>query len=690
MRRPHPFIALLLACFSWPGPTATAQTAPARDHDIVPEDYFDIASIRECAVSPEGLRAAWVESRWGRGKEGRKNDLWVVSLETKERLRLTFGGFGASHPTWGPDGEWIYFAGRSRRAGEEEPPHDGSQQVWRIRPAGGDPFPVTRVGKGIALYDLARDGRTLVYAKGEEVYADEWKELRKEYSDLEYGHGISTQHSLWRLDLESWRTEKLLAADRVIHELDLTPDGGRVALVTTADNELIFKEGWSQVEVLHLEGGEVEVLTSQAWRGEHPSPYGWLEEVCWADDGGALAFSIAFDGYARRIYVAEWGAAGAALREVARPGLAAHAGGLKWLPGARTLCFAAEEKARVRVAAVEGLRRGGQGATRVLTPGELVVGAFDFNGSGEILVASVETTDRLNDLYLFAGGGFLRITDLNPQVDRWRLPQISITDWIGGDGDRVEGILELPPDYRAEDGPLPLIVELHGGPTGATYYRLRLWIYGRALMPSNGYALISPNYHGSTGYGDEFTSKLIGRENDIEVADILAGIQHLVDRGIADPERIGVMGWSNGGFLTNCVIGAAPELFKAASSGAGLLDMAMQWATEDTPGHVINYMEGLPWEDPEAYREGSPLYHLARVRTPTLIHTGGEDERMPAIHSRGLYRALRHYLNVPVELIVYPGEGHGLSTYENRMAKMRWDLAWFDRYLLGKEPGETE
>ena len=145
------------------------------------------------------------------------------------------------------------------------------------------------------------------------------------------------------------------------------------------------------------------------------------------------------------------------------------------------------------------------------------------------------------------------------------------------------------------------------------------------------------------------------------------------------------MGWSTGGYLTNCMIVAEPDMFAAASSGAGVLDMTIQWGIEDTPGHVINFVEGLPWEQAKHYQDASPLYHLDRVRTPTLIHVGGNDPRVPPAHSRALYRGLKHYLGVDTELIVYPGEPHGLTTHENRLAKITWDLAWFEKYLLGEE-----
>jgi dipeptidyl aminopeptidase/acylaminoacyl peptidase len=257
--------------------------------------------------------------------------------------------------------------------------------------------------------------------------------------------------------------------------------------------------------------------------------------------------------------------------------------------------------------------------------------------------------------------------------------------WTSGDGTPVEGILELPPDYRPSDGPLPMIVEIHGGPTSATRLELQYWIYGRTLMAANGYALLSPNYRGSIGYGDSFLTDLIGHENDLDVDDILTGVDAMVERGIADRDRLGVMGWSNGGFLTNCLITRGGR-FKAASSGAGVLDQNIQWATQDTPGHNINFMNGvLPWQDPEAYRKASPLDGLGAVATPTLIHVGGDDPRVPPAHSRALYRALRQYLGVPTELVVYPGEKHSLQSYLHRKAKMEWDLAWFSHYLAPQE-----
>src|SRR5262249_34813543 len=189
---------------------------------------------------------------------------------------------------------------------------------------------------------------------------------------------------------------------------------------------------------------------------------------------------------------------------------------------------------------------------------------------------------------------------------------------------------------------------------------------------------------GSTGYSDKFLTDLVGRENQVEVEDILKGVDALVERGIADPQRLGVTGWSNGGYLTNCIITQTTR-FRAAISGAGLVDAAVGFGSNDEPADTIAFKRGFPWSAPERYQRASPTYALDKVRTPTLIHVGGNDERCPPAHSRMLYRALKEYVGVPTELLVYPGEGHGLMKYQHRRAKMEWDLAWFDRYVLGRE-----
>ncbi|HTN04885.1 MAG TPA: prolyl oligopeptidase family serine peptidase, partial [Planctomycetaceae bacterium] len=567
---------------------------------------------------------------------------------------------------------------------ETTAPYNGKQQVWRIGVDGGEPFAVTRLDDNVGSFLLSDDGAFLYYTQASEQTDDDWKSLRSSHKSLQYGHGVTKFTQVWRLDLTTWRAEKVIDDRRVVTDMALSPDGKRMAMLTVPDDELIHKEGWSRLDVCELASRKIAIVTPDGWRKNHPSPYGWLDGVQWSGDSQAIAFTVSFDGYPARILLAEASAGGWALNQLPdTPLVSIHANTLRWKPGTRDLCFLADERARQRLFSLTNCQGGKFDDLKTLTPGDVFVSSYDWSKDGATLAAVVSTPGHMEDLYTSSPTKpWSRMSNVNPQVDTWKLPQLQLVQWQAPDGVEVEGVLELPPDYKPGQK-VPLVLEIHGGPTGSSPYRLMYWIYGRTLLPAKGYAVFCPNYRGSTGYGDKFLEQLIGRENDIEVADILSGVDALVARGIADPDKLGVSGWSNGGYLTNCLI-ARTQRFKAASSGAGVFDFALQWGIEDTPGHVINFATGQPWEKPEEYQRGSPLFAADKITTPTLIHVGAGDERVPAAHSRMLYRTLRFYRSVPTELVIYPGEGHGLTKYNHRKAKMEWDLAWYDKYILGK------
>ncbi len=672
------------------GPVQVTPAAePVRDHDIVAEDYFTVAVVTGCTTSPDGKYVAYTDMRWQPPDEKRNVDLWVVECATGQATRLTFDKTADSSPKWSADSRWIYFTSSRKHGGDEqEPPYNGKKQVWRVSPSGGPITAVTRLAKGIKDYELSTDGHSLYYVIGKEQADEEWKELHEKYKDLELGQGVVEYSQLWKLDLRTWRAEKLVDEKRVIREFAVSADEQRIAMITAPTAELITHEGQSRVDVLDCDTGEMTTVPDRLWRDDAPSPYGWIESPAWTHDGKSLAFGVDFDGYPAELFVANWQAGSVTTQKLVRPGevSASPGAGLQWRGQSNDLCFIAEQQARRRVYCITDVRDGQQGRDQVLTPGDVCVDKMSLSRSGDELAVVMGSTAHPPDVFLLPGrpklsdDPYKRLTEVNPQIKTWKIPQISLVTWKGWNGDEVEGILELPPDYQPGDQPLPMIVELHGGPTAASLLRFRFWIYGRVMLACRGYAVFSPNYRGSTGYGDRFLVELVGHKNDRDVIDIMTGVDAMVERGFADADRLGVMGWSNGGFLTNCLI-AHTTRFKAASSGAGILDAVLQWAAEDTPGHVVNFQRGLPWDRAREMQSASPLYNADKIRTPTLIHVGGADPRCPPAHSRGLFRALHDYLQVPSQLIVYPGEGHGLTTYENRKAKMEWDLAWFDKYL---------
>ncbi len=680
MARRNAFVHVLIFCLGGFSSICYAE----RTHQIEADDYFSLGVMTGCQLSPDGKYLVYSETRWEPPTEKRNNDLWLVEIATKKVRRLTFDRASDSSPKWSPDGKYIYFTSSRERGDETDAPYNGKKQVWRVAVDGGELFPVTRVADGMGQFNLSGDGQSLYYTTSVEIVEDEWNSLRKEFKSLKYAHGVNDFSQVWKLDLIHWRSEKIVDEHRYITTFDVSPDERRIAMITTPDDTLLTNEGWSQIDVYDTATKKITNVTPDGWRDDHPVPHGWLDAAAFSADGDALAFNVSFDGYSPVIYLIEWRDGKQSLRTQANPADVTVVGGSTYFRGdTRELCFLGDVKATKRLYCMPSALSSGHVVAAPLTPVDVVVGSYSFSKSGSQLAVVMSATTHPPDAFIVNSPGSVdRMTNINPQVDSWILPQIKRYSWKGAGGDDVEGILELPADYTPGT-PLPTVVELHGGPTSATHLELRFWIYGRTLLASKGYAVLSPNYRGSTGYGDKFLTGLIGRENDIEVKDILKGVDQLVADGIADPDRLGVMGWSNGGYLTNCLI-TTTDRFKAASSGAGVLDQIIQWGTEDTPGHVINFMKGQPWTKPGEYHKGSPLYNLHKVKTPTLIHVGENDPRVPPAHSRTLYRALKHYLKVPTELVVYPGEGHGLTTYTHRKAKMGWDLGWFDKYLLGK------
>lgn len=680
----HALLSLLLA------PPAAAQDAdPAGSTELralTAADLEDIRSARGLALSPDGRRVAWEEWRPD-GDEGTV-DLWLAEVSGRSPARrLSFGEGQERRPAWSPGGRSLYFD-QAGTLGEER-----GRQVFRMDLETGAVVQLTEVEGGLSHWALDADGAALILVSHDaEERQDRFRSLREDHPGPTYVESSPQRATVQILDLGSFRTRELEVGEHAVFEVQPSPDGRQLALLVTPDSPLIFREGESRVALVDRVTGELSFLPDADFREGAPSPYGWLHDLAWSPDSESLAFAVSYDGHPTTLQVArlpeDGDGAGATVHGIPRDGDWSMIGGsLQWHPRGQRICFTVSDHARIQARCQDP---DAPVPSELLTPGEGVLQGWAFVGRGRSLVAVQATTRSPGEVVLLDVGSATPVrtlSELNPQLAELALPRIERFTWTAPDGVEVEGILELPPGYEAErDGPLPTVLHLHGGPTWATHRYLRLRGDGHTTFAARGWALLSPNYRGSTGYGDEFMVDLIGRENDVEVADILAGVDALVAAGVADPDQLAVMGWSNGGYLTNCLI-SRTDRFKAASSGAGVFDQTLQWALEDTPGHVINYMEGLPWEQPEAVQAASPLFAADRISTPTVIHVGEHDPRVPAAHARALHRALSFYLDVPTELIVYPGEGHGLSRQAHRAARVAWDEAWFDWYVRGLAPG---
>ena len=327
------------------------------------------------------------------------------------------------------------------------------------------------------------------------------------------------------------------------------------------------------------------------------------------------------------------------------------------------------------------------GSPEMLTSGDHFLNVARDEDSGVVLIRR-SAPDQPDELFTTAMGQFgsraewKRVSRLSEQVEDFQLGQCEKIRWKAGDGQEVEGLLIKPVAYR-EGQRYPLIVQVHGGPAGTSTVAFggNHSTYPQVLA-GRGFAVFQPNYRGSTGYGEAFRRQIAGDYFRQGFDDIMTGVDYLIQRGIADPDKLGHMGWSAGGHWSNWAL-THTNRFKAIASGAGAVNWISMYAQTDVQDVREFYFRGTPYDNADHYRQVSPMTYIKSAKTPTLILCGTDDPRVPNAQSRELYIALQK-LGVSVEYIEFPGMPHGITKPRYQLVKMEAELAWFDKWIHGK------
>jgi dipeptidyl aminopeptidase/acylaminoacyl peptidase len=305
------------------------------------------------------------------------------------------------------------------------------------------------------------------------------------------------------------------------------------------------------------------------------------------------------------------------------------------------------------------------------------------NASAGKLGFTVESTDRPVEAYVADVVAFkpVRVSQVNETSAS--SAKTEAVSWKGPDGWTIEGLLTYPAGYE-KGKKYPFLLIIHGGPMGVftQSYAANPYPYPAASFAARGYAVLRANPRGSSGYGLKFRHANYGDWGGKDFQDLMAGVDHVIAQGVADPERMGVMGWSYGGFMTSWTI-TQTQRFKAASVGAGVTNLMSFTGTADIPGFLPDYFKGEYWDKPDAYQKHSAMFRIKGVTTPTLIQHGDKDERVPLSQGEELYNALKRQ-GCTVQMVVYPRQPHAIQEPRLLADAMRRNLEWFDRYVKGK------
>lgn len=654
---------LLTVAIAGAGPgVAGAQDPGGRALTI--EDLFRIERVSSAVVSPDGGHVAYVVGTSDLAKNSETSAIWMVPVAGGESRRMTTADSSASSPRFSPDGRWLSFLA-TRGEGAE-------QQVWVIDLRGGEAQPITDVKQGVRGYEWAPDAQRLALLIRDEAPEPAegapqppWVIDRLQFKRDYVGYLNRLRPHLYVLDLASEELKQLTSGDYDDSSPTWSPDGNRIAFVSnrTAEPDSNYDTDVWVVDA-NPTGEPVPVRISTS-AGSDGSP-------SWSPDSSTLAWLTSLrpeiGGYAMsHLALGSPGQGPRVLTETVDRNF-------------RSPQFSEDGERVLGLLESEGTQHlvevptyGGE--MRTLWGGDRRVGGFARIPGGGV-VAAASTSEAPTNLWVVDGdGGVRQLTHHNEELlGALRLGRVVQESTTGPDGTQVDAFYTFPPD--AVDGePLPTILWIHGGPMGQDDWG---WDGQQQLFAAHGYLVVQPNYRGSHGYGQEFALGLWQDWGGPERVDSIAAVDHAIERGWADPERLGVGGWSYGGITTNAII-TNTDRFKAAIAGAS----AALWVAAYGHDQYQRWYEqelGLPWENRELWERLSTYNQVDQIRTPTLWIGGEKDWNVPIIQSEMMYQAMKR-LGRETLLVVYPGQGHGGFPPVYASDRYRRFLGWFGKYL---------
>ncbi|MFL6547249.1 MAG: S9 family peptidase [Povalibacter sp.] len=667
----RPYLVFALSFFAFAIDCSAADSARRL---FTPDDVNALHEVSDPQLSPDGEWIAYAVRTSDLEKDERKTHVWMTKWAGTQSLQVTSSKESEDTPRWSPDGHYLSFL--SGRGGEDEP-----DQLWLMDRSGGEGQVITSFKGDVLDYEWSPDGKRIVLVVMDEDPARETEANKDKtrppvvidryyFKEDETGYLGALRKHLFLLDVATHKTEMLTSGKFDEAWPTWSPDGSLIAFVSKRGSDPDRSNDNGLYVIAPRAGSEPKLVT--LFHGD-AGDSGWMTTPSWRPDGRALALTVARDPkliyYAQQdLMIANVDGSGTRIvttdidRNVFSPRWSADG---KWIYG-----FIEDDRNQqlIRISPLNA-------KLEIVLDGRRESTAFDIGAKNRIVVLD-STVDRPEELLAVEGKKARPLTHQNdPWLSSVRLATVEEISATSKDGTRISGFMVKPPDFVA-GRKYPTVLQIHGGPVSQ---------YANAFMPlwqvlaSQGYVVLASNPRGSSGRGEKFSSGIWAEWGGKDTEDVLSIVDDVVAQGIADPNRLGVGGWSYGGILTNFVI-SKDNRFKAATSGASTGNALAGFGTDM---YVREYEAelGTPWKNLDTYlRNAYPLLHADRITTPTLFLCGDKDFNVPLLNSEQMYQALRS-TGVDTQLIIYPDQFHGLRKPSYLRDRAQRYVDWFGKYL---------